>query len=105
MGFRNFLSRLVVFGGRQSKSGARNRSLNNTCFSSFFFTAESIRDTIQRMTNTKQFTVIEEDQELARFNERLRQLRALSSDQRIKRILAWLRELCHAKQQQDAARN
>ena len=49
------------------------------------------------MTKTEPFLVIEQDQEIVRFNERLRQLRALPPDQRIKRILARVRELCNAK--------
>jgi len=57
------------------------------------------------MTKTDHFLVIAQDREIIRFNERLRQLRALSPDQRIKRILAWLRELCHARGQQMAEGN
>jgi hypothetical protein len=51
------------------------------------------------MTKTEPVLVIEKDQEIVRFNERLRQLRALSPDQRIQRILAKVRELCDARVQ------
>jgi hypothetical protein len=37
--------------------------------------------------------VIEQDQEIVRFNERLRQLRALSPEQRIKHLAARAHEL------------
>jgi exopolyphosphatase/pppGpp-phosphohydrolase len=56
------------------------------------------------MVKTERFVVIEQDQEIVRFNERLLEERTLSPDQRMKRILARLRELCHAKQQRDVAR-
>jgi hypothetical protein len=52
------------------------------------------------MTKTEPFLVIELDQEIVRFNERLCQLRALSPEQRLKRILARLCELCNARNQQ-----
>jgi hypothetical protein len=66
-------------------------------FSSFFFTADVFRVIMLRIAKTDHILVIEQDQEIVRFNERLRQLRALSPDQRIKRILARLHELCHAR--------
>jgi hypothetical protein len=46
-----------------------------------------------RMTSTEQLRVIEQDQEIVRFNERLRQLRALSPEQRIKHLAARAQEL------------
>jgi len=52
------------------------------------------------MVKTEHFLVIEQVQEIVRFNERLRQLRALSPEQRMKRILARLWELCNARGQQ-----
>jgi hypothetical protein len=45
------------------------------------------------MAKTEHFLVIEQDQEIVRFNERLRQLRALSPEQRIKRLAARAHEL------------
>ena len=45
------------------------------------------------MAKTEQFLVIEQDQEIVRFNERLRQLRALSPEQRIKYLAARAHEL------------
>jgi hypothetical protein len=50
-------------------------------------------DTISCVTKTETFLVTELDQEIARFNERLRQLRALSPDQRIKHLAARAQEL------------
>ena len=52
------------------------------------------------MTKTEPVLVIEQDQEIVRFNERLRQLQALSPEQRMKRILARLCELCNAREQE-----
>jgi len=45
------------------------------------------------MQKIEQFSVIEHDQEIVRFNERLRQLRALSPEQRIKHLAAKAHEL------------
>jgi len=45
------------------------------------------------MANTEQFRVTGQDQEIVRFNERLRQLRALSPEQRIKHLAARAQEL------------
>ena len=45
------------------------------------------------MLKTERFLVIEQDQEIVRFNERLRQLRALSPEQRIKHLAARAHEL------------
>ena len=45
------------------------------------------------MQKIEQFSVIEHDQEIVRFNERLRQLRALSPEQRIKHLAARAHEL------------
>jgi hypothetical protein len=45
------------------------------------------------MVKTEPFLVIEQDQEIVRFNERLRQLRALSPEQRIKHLAARAQEL------------
>ena len=45
------------------------------------------------MAKTERFLVIEQDQEIVRFNERLRQLRALSPEQRIKHFAARVHEL------------
>ena len=45
------------------------------------------------MAKTERFLVIEQDQEIVRFNERLRQLRALSPEQRIKHLAARAHEL------------
>ena len=45
------------------------------------------------MTKTEPFLVIEQDQEIVRFNERLRQLRTLSPEQRIKHLAARAQEL------------
>jgi len=55
------------------------------------------------MTNTEHR--FDSDAEIERYKQRLLEERALSPEQRIKRILARLHEFCHAKQQQDAARN
>jgi len=56
-----------------------------------------------KMTNTEHR--FDSDAEIERYKQRLLEERALSPEQRIKRILARLHEFCHAKQQQDAARN
>jgi hypothetical protein len=61
------------------------------------------------MTSTEQLRVIEQDQEIVRFNERLRQLRAPSPEQRIKHLAARAQELrvantndcTHMPQQED----
>jgi hypothetical protein len=45
------------------------------------------------MAKTEPFLVIEQDQEIIRFNERLRQLRALSLEQRIKHLAARAHQL------------
>ena len=45
------------------------------------------------MIRTGPFLVIEEDHEIRRFNERLRQLRALSPEQRIKHLAARAQEV------------
>jgi hypothetical protein len=45
------------------------------------------------MIRTEPFLVVEQDQEIQRFNERLRQLRALSPEQRIKHLAARAQEL------------
>jgi hypothetical protein len=45
------------------------------------------------MKETEHFLVIEQDQEIVRFNECLRQLRALSPEQRIKHLAARAHEL------------
>jgi hypothetical protein len=45
------------------------------------------------MVKTERVLVIEQDQEIVRFNERLRQLRALSPEQRIKHLGARAHEL------------
>jgi len=45
------------------------------------------------MEKIEHFSVIEQDQEIVRFNERLRQLRALSPDQRIKQLAIRAHEL------------
>ena len=45
------------------------------------------------MAKTERFLVTEQDQEIVRFNERLRQLRALSPEQRIKHLAAKAHEL------------
>jgi len=45
------------------------------------------------MENTDHFLVVEQDREIARFNERLCQLRALSPEQRIKHLAARAHEL------------
>ena len=45
------------------------------------------------MEKTEHFLVIEKDQEIVRFNERLRQLRTLSPEQRIKHLAARAHEL------------
>jgi hypothetical protein len=45
------------------------------------------------MLKTEPFLVIEQDQEIVRFNERLRKLRTLSQEQRIKHLAARAQEL------------
>jgi hypothetical protein len=45
------------------------------------------------MTKTEPFLVISSDQEIVRFNERLRQLRDLTPEQRIKHLLARVHQL------------
>jgi hypothetical protein len=55
--------------------------------------SKSIRDIIKRMAKTDHFLVIEQDQEIVRFNEHLRQIRALSPEQRIKHLAARAHEL------------
>ena len=45
------------------------------------------------MAKTERFLVTEQDQEIVRFNERLRQLRALSPEQRTKHFAARVHEL------------
>ena len=45
------------------------------------------------MAKTEPFLVIEDDEEIVRFNERLRQLRAFSPEQRIKHLAARAHEL------------
>jgi hypothetical protein len=45
------------------------------------------------MGKTEHFLVFEQDQEIVRFNQRLRQMRALSPEQRIKHLAARAQEL------------
>ena len=49
------------------------------------------------MAKTECFLVIEQDQEIGRFNERLRQLRALSPEQRIKHFAARVHDCAPAE--------
>jgi hypothetical protein len=49
-----------------------------------------MRDAISRIAKTEPSLVIQLDQEIARLNERLRQLRALSPEQRIKHFATYL---------------
>ena len=59
----------------------------------FLLHIREVRDIIYRIVNTEPFLVIEQDQEIVRFNERLRELRALSPEQRMKHLAARAHEL------------
>jgi hypothetical protein len=48
------------------------------------------------LVRTKHFLVTEQDREIQRFNERFRQLRALSPEQRIKHLAARAEEFASA---------
>ena len=56
------------------------------------------------MFKTEHLLVIEQDQEIVRFNERLRQLRALSPEQRIKHLAARAHELRVGRDRRQSSR-